>query len=588
MYLGRLVLTLLCVIALMPQMISHAQQDRALNITQQSANERRIALVIGNGTYAQGSLTNPVNDARDIAATLRQAGFEVLHGENQNRRQMRELIRQFGEKIRNGGVGLFYFAGHGVQVNNTNFLLPIGAEITKETEVEDESVSVNFVLAQMEDARNKLNIVILDACRNNPFARSFRSQSRGLAVTRSAPTGTLIAYATAADNVASDGDGRNGLFTQELLTNLRTPGLTLESVFRRTRTTVRSKSNGQQVPYEYTSVEGEDFYFLAPNGSTPPPPAVTPAPAISTTPLVAKPTVRMSVAGVPLAAMSFKTAHVDANGLITSLRQEQCYGYVEDLGSGVNLQMVEIPGGTFQMGSTKSAAQEAFAEAKRYNKDAKSEWFTYEQPQHQVKVNGFAMGSYEVTQAQWQAIMSNNPAHFKGDMNLPIEQVSWEEAQEFCRKLSARTGRTYRLPTEAEWEYAARAGTTTAFAYGPTINPTLVNYNGNYPYGTTAQGESRQKTVPAGSLPANQWGLHEMHGNVWEWCEDVWHKNYVGAPSDGTSWLSGGDSSRRVLRGGAWDYYGWLCRAASRVMREPGAPGHINNGFRVVASARTQ
>ena len=186
MYLGRLVLTLLCVIALMPQMISHAQQDRALNITPQSASERRIALIIGNGTYAQGSLTNPVNDARDIAATLRQAGFEVLHGENQNRRQMRELIRQFGEKIRNGGVGLFYFAGHGVQVNNTNFLLPIGAEITKETEVEDESVSVNFVLAQMEDARNKLNIVILDACRNNPFARSVRSESRGLAVTRSA------------------------------------------------------------------------------------------------------------------------------------------------------------------------------------------------------------------------------------------------------------------------------------------------------------------------------------------------------------------------------------------------------------------
>ncbi len=232
---------------------------------------------------------------------MRQAGFEVLHGENQNRRQMRELIRQFGEKIRNGGVGLFYFAGHGVQVSNTNFLIPIGAEITKETEVEDESISVNFVLAQMEDARNKLNIVILDACRNNPFARSFRTGSRGLAVTRSAPTGTLVAYATAADSVASDGIGRNGLFTQELLTNLKTPGLTLESVFRRTRTSVRSKSSGQQVPYEYTSVEGEDFYFLAPNGYTPPPAVISPPVTATAPPKPSIGTVRRNSIGMEFA-----------------------------------------------------------------------------------------------------------------------------------------------------------------------------------------------------------------------------------------------------------------------------------------------
>jgi hypothetical protein len=344
-----------------------------------------------------------------------------------------------------------------VQVNSTNFLIPIGAEITKETEVEDEAVSVNFVLAQMEDARNKLNIVVLDACRDNPFARSFRTAGeRGLAVTRSAPTGTLIAYATGAGSVASDGNGRNGLFTQELLTNLKTPGLTLESVFRHTRTTVRSKSNGQQVPYEYTSVEGEDFYFLPPKNGAPPPPVITPAPVTSTAPPATKPAnnVRMSVAGVPLTAMGFVTASVDASGNVTNQRQGQCYGFVEDLG-GVKLEMVEIPSGTFQMGSTSSAAQEAFEDAKRYFKDAKYEWFSWEQPQHQVSISGFAMGKYEVTQAQWQAIMGNNPANFKGDMNQPVEKVSWEDAQEFCRKLSARTGRTYRLPSEAEWEYAA-------------------------------------------------------------------------------------------------------------------------------------
>ncbi len=594
MHFSKLILTLLCIIGLMPQ----AQQDRNLTVTRPATNEQRIALVIGNGAYAQGALTNPVNDARDIAATLRNAGFEVLSGANQNRRQMRELIRQFGEKIRNGGVGLFYFAGHGVQVNNTNYLIPVGAEITKETEVEDESISVNFVLAQMEDARNKLNIVILDACRNNPFARSFRSGSRGLAVTRSAPTGTLVAYATAADNVASDGDGRNGLFTQELLTNLKTPGLTLESVFRRTRTTVRSKSNGQQVPYEYTSVEGEDFYFISPTNTTlPPPPVITTAPVVTNTPPpVTKPvsTVRMSVAGVPLAAMSFVTASVDASGNVTNQHQGQCEGFVEDLGNGVKLPMVEISGGTFQMGSTSSAAQEAFEDAKRYNKDAEYDWFAGEQPQHSVSISEFAMGRYEVTQAQWQAVMGSLPpkmsdldSKFKGD-ELPVVRVSWDEVKEFCQRLSQKTGHKYRLPSEAEWEYAARAGTTTAFAFGDTISTQIVNYNGNYPYKQAPKSSYREKPVAVGSLgAANGFGLYDMHGNVWEWCEDVWHESYVGAPSDGSSWLSGGDSSRRVLRGGSWINIGRICRAALRYGVAPGDRVY-NFGFRVVASARTQ
>ena len=599
---SRFALILLIVLVLMPQMISQAQQDRALKVVEQTTTtkDQRIALIIGNGEYAQGSLTNAVNDAQDMAATLRTAEFEVLYGENQNRRQMRELIRQFGEKIRNGGVGLFYYAGHGVQVNNTNFLIPVGSEITKETEVEDEAISVNFVLAQMEDARNKLNIVILDACRNNPFARSSRSGTRGLAVTRGAPTGTLVAYATAADNVASDGSGRNGLFTQELLANLKTPGLTLETIFRRTRTNVRSKSKGQQVPYEYTSVEGEDFFFLAP-APTPLPPAtptvttptvVTPAavvadPAVATAPTGTKPTVRMSVAGVPLTAMSFVTASVDASGSVTNQRQEQCFSFIEDLGNGVKLTLVEIPGGAFLMGSTSSAAQEVLEDAKRYNKKAKSDWFAWEQPQHPVSIGEFAMGKYEVTQAQFQAIMGTNPSNVKRD-DLPVEQVNWEDAQEFCRKLSKLTGRNYRLPTEAEWEYAARAGTTTAFAFGDTISPLLVNYDGNYPYKQAPKENSPFKTIAVGSLGmANGFGLYDMHGNVWEWCEDVWHESYASAPVDGSAWLTGGDSNYRVMRGGSWVDSGWYCHVANRGRHAPDVR-HGNGGFRVVVSAKTQ
>ncbi len=221
--------------------------------------EPRIALVIGNGAYTEGPLANPVNDARDMAATLRQYGFEVLSGENRNRRQMEDLIREFGRKIRSGGVGMFYFAGHGVQVNGANYLIPIGAQINGEAEVKYEAVDAGFVLAQMEEARNRLNIVVLDACRNNPFARSFRSPSRGLA-SIDAPVGTLIAYATAPGRTASDGGGRNGLYTKELLAAMQLPGLKLEDVFKRVRAEVRRQSNNQQIPWEASSIEG-DFYF---------------------------------------------------------------------------------------------------------------------------------------------------------------------------------------------------------------------------------------------------------------------------------------------------------------------------------------
>ncbi len=252
---------LFCLIAVPDAPIA---QDRGQGTKPKS--EQRIALVIGNADYKEGKLPNSVNDARDMAVALRGVGFEVLSGEDRNQRQMKELIRQFGQKLRAGGVGVFYFAGHGVQVAGRNYLIPVGAEINSEAEVEYEAVELGFVLAQLEEARNRLNVVILDACRNNPYARSFRSDSRGLAGVRNAPSGTLIAYATAANDVASDGgSARNGLYTGELLAQIKQPGLTLSQVFQRTRTSVRGKSQGRQVPSEYTSVEGdEDFYFIPP------------------------------------------------------------------------------------------------------------------------------------------------------------------------------------------------------------------------------------------------------------------------------------------------------------------------------------
>jgi formylglycine-generating enzyme required for sulfatase activity len=218
--------------------------------------------------------------------------------------------------------------------------------------------------------------------------------------------------------------------------------------------------------------------------------------------------------------------------------------------------MVSIPGGTFIMGA---AQNEANAGSDEY-------------PQDQVNIAAFSMAKYPVTQAQWQAIMGNNPSHFKG-ANRPVDSVTWHEARDFCQRLSKETGKTYRLPSEAEWEYACRAKTTSPFHFGKTITADLANYGNNC--GPTTDVGSFKKP--------NAFGLYDMHGNVWEWCADPWHENYNGAPTDGSVWESGGNFDRRLLRGGSWYSNSWDCRSANRYGAKP--DGRLRNyGFRVVSS----
>ena len=186
------------------------------------------------------------------------------------------------------------------------------------------------------------------------------------------------------------------------------------------------------------------------------------------------------------------------------------------------------------------------------------------------------MGKYPVTQAQWQAVMGNNPSRFKGEKR-PVEEVNWHQAKEFCQRLSELTNRIYRLPSEAEWEYACRAGTKTPYHFGETLTKDLANY-----YGSNAN-----KTTPVGNFPANEFGLRDMHGNVWEWCEDTWHDNYKDAPNDGSAWLEG-ESRSKVIRGGSWVYNPINCRSASRDVNIP-EYDNFNIGFRVVCEVpRTQ
>lgn len=210
-----------------------------------------------------------------------------------------------------------------------------------------------------------------------------------------------------------------------------------------------------------------------------------------------------------------------------------------------------------------------------------------EGPQHRVEVGEFLIGKYPVTQAQYQAIMGENPSDFSG-ANNPVEDVNWHKAKKFCKRLSKKTGREYRLPSKAEWEYACRAGTTTPFYFGETITTDLANYDGNYTYGKEAKGVYREKTTPVGSFPPNAFGLYDMCGNVWEWCEDVWHENYEGAPNDWSVWLTGWlTGGHRVMRGGSWYNNPRHCRCAFRD-RYLLVNDDAYNGFRIVSSvART-
>ena len=431
-----------------------------------------------------------------------------------------------------------------------------------ETQLRERAVSLQFILDSLSGAGNELNMIVLDACRDNPFGWA-RSGSRGLSVVSRAPTGSIVMYAAGAGQPASDGTGRNGLFTGHLLKNLTTPGISVFDVFDKTMGDVIDVTRGVQHPELSLRFAGATRAFLGqpPAQALAQPPAqaqaVTPPVQPAPTPVPA-----VQPASTPAAPQQHPAP---AN-------------------------MVRINGGTFSMGSPS-----------RERDRQKNEG-----PQRQVTVSSFFMGKHQVTQREWQEVTGTNPSHIRGD-NLPVENVTWFDVIEYCNLLSRRegltpaytiTGRTpatgypitaatvtwnrnangYRLPTEAEWEYACRAGTKTPFSTGNNITTGQANYDGNYPYNNNAKGEYRQRTTPVGSFAANPWGLHDMHGNVWEWCWD-WYDGYPsGAQRDPAGAVSG---YYRVMRGGSCCRHGRLLRSAFRYGSHPDG-WSIDYGFRLV------
>lgn len=250
----------------------------------------------------------------------------------------------------------------------------------------------------------------------------------------------------------------------------------------------------------------------------------------------------------------------------------------------IGMQFVLIPSGSFLMGSSETDVDAAFADAKLTNSAAQRDKFSVETPQHRVTIKeGFYMGKFEVTQAQWRALMGNNPSHSKNCDNCPVEQVSWYDTQGLINKLNRMNdGYLYRLPSEAEWEYAARAGTTTTFAFGNSLSSSQANFNGNNPFGNAPKDVWLKKTAPVGSYQPNGWGLYDMHGNVYEWVEDICSGSYTGLPVDGSPNMGNGDSVSRVLRGGSWTNHAKYCRSAFRNCVTPDY-SYLDSGLRLVA-----
>ena len=442
----------------------------------------RKALVIGNAGYTDKPLANPTHDAEDMAGKLDALGFTVAKVKDADKRQFIDRLEAFRASLSTDDDAVIYYAGHGAQFAGRNYLEPVKAAIYRDEDLETEAVELKRVLNALGPVQNGLKLVIIDACRNNPYPGSDRSGTRGLARVDGIPNQTLLWFAASPGEEANDGRGRNSPFTEQLLRNLDQPGRKAEDVFKQVSRAVIATTQTTAKP-QHPYPEGQtlvDFYFAA----APPNAAAEvgrnkPAPA-GVSGNLSEPTPE-TVAGRPYSGLQPKT--------------ESVYG----------IDMVNIPGGTFQMGCGPNDGL----------------CMTDEKPRHAVTVPAFAMAKTEITQGQWKAVMGSAALHYRdcGDDDCPLVDVSWNEVQKFIKTLNQQTGGHYRLPTEAKWEYACRARQDTLYCGGN--DPDAVAwYGGNH-------------THPVGGKQPNAFGLYDMSGNVREWVQDCWYDSYQGVPTNG-------------------------------------------------------
>jgi len=629
--------------------------------------ETRVALVIGNGSYKASPLRNPVNDAKDMATKLRSLGFTVVERNNLTVKQIGSTLREFRGKLVPGSVALVFYAGHGIQIKGENYLPAVDAEIAGEEDVPNQSLAIRQVMDILSDAKTRLNLVFLDACRNNPYARSFRSTGDGLSRVV-APSGTLISFATRPGSVASDGDGKNGLYTGALLAAMDNTNQSIEQVLKQVVGAVKNASKSQQEPWMEGSIEGE-FCFgkclvvaLAgntvsddrafwesvkdsnnvseleaylekfPNGlfsglakvrvdsfkkaSSNTQAALPSAPASSSNSVAIKEKDEGLCSSQVKPEMPLEAVYDEIGGTV-KVQITIADGSVKDVRSldgpkifesavkkvvsqykcksGTNATVTQefnfLVGG--QKGGDGPRTETEYLQRLKQLKgivvdcpdcpqmvNLRSGSFLIgsndqlrNQPIKSVNVPAFLIGKTEVTQRQWKAVMGTYFNLTDCGFECPVSNISWKDAQDFARRISEITGKRYRLPSEAEWEYAAKAGSNTKWGFGDDEN--LLNTHAWF----HSNGEGKEHPV-AQKIP-NTFGLYDMHGNVWEWVQDCWHDTYDGAPSDGSAWMIGCKGAMKVFRGGNWKYVAGETSSSHRNANSPESR-YVGSGFRLV------
>lgn len=491
---------------------------------------QKVVFVVGNSQYqAAKPLSNPVNDATDIEAKFKQLGYTTIILKNATRKEMLAGLQRFKKEVQGSDVGVFYYAGHGVELDRYNYLVPVDAAMNDSMEIKYETLALDDVAKVLNESGVKSGFIVLDACRDNPFKAVSRSGSRGLQRMNNEMVGELkIIYAAQEGQIAIDGDGRNGVFTSQFLRYLDEPNLSYPFFFDKVKQGVVQKSGGKQRPTEQGEIS-PSFSFV---------PAVVE---------VAKP--------VPLEISIHK------NDYVTGQTFKDCADCPE---------MIVVPKGSFKMGSKDGISNE--------------------KPVHTVNINYLlAVAKYEVTFAEWDACVANGGCdNYQpsdegwGRGRRPVINVSWNDANQYINWLNQKTGQQYRLLSEAEWEYMARGGTKTTWISGDKHEGICAFGNvpdsGDKKGGFAAQCNDgvANETQIVGKYRMNGFGLYDVFGNVWEWVDDCYHKNYgsflkINAPTDGSAWITDCEGDYQVLRGGAFNGaigLGWLGSNTQSANRE--------------------
>jgi formylglycine-generating enzyme required for sulfatase activity len=524
---------------------------------------QRLALVVGVDRYEYLEPgRNPekaVRDARAVGAALETLGFDVDVAENADRSEFYRLWRRFISRVRPGDIAVLHFSGLGIEYGDANYLILSDAPRTGsdgEQLLRDGAINLHRLYEELSQRMPQAGLVIVDACRRNPFTDSQGEAiggATGLGRT-DVPKGIFVMYSAglrqaALDRFAEGGSSPNSVYVRALLPLLAGPGQSLRAIARAVNAQVHEatqRSGHRQTPV-YFDETLEEVYLSE-------------RPAVEAAPLAFALTAAASSAPVPAPAVADSRPEPELRPGVSFRDCSRCP------------EMTVVPAGGFMMGCASRERGCARAERPRRR-------VTFARP--------FAVGKYAVTFALWDACVSEGGCggylpsrHGWGRPDRPVINVSRGDAQAFARWLSARTGKTYRLPTEAEWEYAARAGTTTPYWWGRLITARRANYNGVAltARGTGRQGRNRQKTVSVKAFRRNPWGLYQVHGNVWEWVQDCWSETYDGAPADGSA-RKAEPCFKHVLRGGSWASGPLKLRSAYRGWAFPGRS--VEFGFRV-------